>query len=546
MLEAIQNAYLLTPTFDSILVFLKNQELVVFRMNYSIINEIFSLSCESNVPGISFSNDSIREIPTHIENSHLIFYSPTFDLQNEFIKDSKIIKNVSTSYQFKKEGNLLIYNDLVKEAAFLYNKTIKVEKEPARLKIVVKEYEIENKNHITPIKSNYFNSLYQKSWRKDPTLENLKNFSVSSSKYNDELIEKVKKMFKDRVNVYLYLGLSNCTEDLKEKIKKLHTIIFNDSNGFEKDLFSKEIDSLEYKGIEIIRNFYKKLNGLPNDCFYYEKKFFFILIDHKNKEMINSFIKSYEALMHLPSKEFSKGERIEILTEHSNFNNLVSLVTIPRFFDFEWSPKLSSGHKAYLQLYSRIYNAIKINTKRKENDNILILIDEGELYFHPEWQRTYIDKLVEFIKALYDNFGKKVNYKVILSSHSPFVVADLPKENIILLGEKNRQLTNTFGANIYSLYKNSFFLKSSLGEFAQNKIKKTIDDLNGEDFLPAERIAEIEYIISSIGEPLIKDKLESMYLKKIGKVEKLRMLDEKIRTLQLEKKKLQSLGEDND
>ena len=78
---------------------------------------------------------------------------------------------------------------------------------------------------------------------------------------------------------------------------------------------------------------------------------------------------------------------------------------------------------------------------------------------------------------------------------------------------------------ILNLFKNSFFLKSSLGEFAQNKIKETIDDLSGEASLSADRITAIKYIISSIGEPLIKDKLESMYLKKIGKAEKLRILE---------------------
>jgi hypothetical protein len=59
-------------------------------------------------------------------------------------------------------------------------------------------------------------------------------------------------------------------------------------------------------------------------------------------------------------------------------------------------------------------------------------------------------------------------------------------------------------------------------------------------------ITEIKYIISSIGEPLIKDKLDGMYSKKIDKAEKLRILDEKIQALQIEKEKLQSLGEDND
>lgn len=540
LLEAIKKAYLLKLKSDSnssILVFLKGEEFLVFKLNY----DFTTLSCVSKVTKINFSNENIKEIPKEIKNSHLIFYSPVFDFQNEFEKD-KIIKDVSTSFLFHKDGNLLIYKDLVREADFLYNTKIKVEKEPTLLKIVVKKYESKNENDIKSFNSNYFNSLCQRGLSEYTELEQLKVTAKHSPKFR----EKVKKLFKNRMNDYLYLGLSNCTKDLKNKFEELHTIIFNDSNNFEKDLFSNDIDSLEYKGIEIIRNFYTTLNNLPNECFYYEKDSSYILIEHKNKEIINSFITVYEALMNLPSKEFSTGERIEVVTEHSNLNNVTSIMTIPRIFEFEWTPKLSSGEKAYLQLYSRIYNAINDNTKLENNDSLLILIDEGELYFHPEWQRTYIDTLEKFIKALYDNFGTKVNYKIILTSHSPFVVSDLPKENIIMLGEEQGELNNTFGANIYSLFKNSFFLKSSLGEFAQNKIKEVINDLSKEFSLSAERLSEIKYIISSIGEPLIKDKLDGMYSKKIDKAEKLRILDEKIQALQIEKEKLQSLGEDND
>ncbi|WP_198595525.1 hypothetical protein, partial [Vibrio lentus] len=53
---------------------------------------------------------------------------------------------------------------------------------------------------------------------------------------------------------------------------------------------------------------------------------------------------------------------------------------------------ISSGHKAFLNLYSSIYNEIK-NTKR----TTLICIDEGDLYFHPKWQISFFSELLSII-----------------------------------------------------------------------------------------------------------------------------------------------------
>ncbi|WP_373212955.1 hypothetical protein [Fusobacterium mortiferum] len=98
-------------------------------------------------------------------------------------------------------------------------------------------------------------------------------------------------------------------------------------------------------------------------------------------------------------------------------------------------------------------------------------------------------------------------------------MGDLPEKNIIFLNQNNQssQLTKTFGSNIYDLFKDNFLLESCFGEFSRKKIKKVIDLLskNKEDKYNTEEIekniTEIEFIIDSIGEPLIKNRLERMY-----------------------------------
>ncbi len=556
LLEFVQKSYT-TNLKKSILIFEKNGKICVYDKRCEIPSLSFELYCESCVNSIEFNNSNIIRDSLITENTHILFYSPIFDLKYTSNENKKIeyLKDISTMNLFNKKNRELYYDDLVKEADFLYNKTIKIEKEPVNLEIKIlndldenpiKVFNLEYLEGLKQILSTKHEEL-KKSYGIYEAIQNTPVFNKNKEKI---FKEKVKEYFKIKMNIHIYRGINNCSLGIKIKINELHEKYFRNKENFESDILSindKFFDEKYY--FHEIKNFYELINSISYDCFHFENEEVSIRIEHKDKKMVKKVIEVYENLIYLQPKGFkgrTKGRRVEIINEGLVVDNMTAEMTIPKFLDFEWTPKLSTGERAYLQLYSRIYGAIKKNGTRKNKDHILILIDEGELYFHPEWQREYIYKLNMFLKALSKNFNIETTYKIVLTSHSPFVVADLPKDNIILLGEEQGELQNTFGANIYSLFKNSFFLKSSLGEFAQNKIKETIDDLSGEASLSADRITAIKYIISSIGEPLIKDKLESMYLKKIGKAEKLRILEEKIHALQLEKEKLQSSGEDND
>ncbi len=164
-------------------------------------------------------------------------------------------------------------------------------------------------------------------------------------------------------------------------------------------------------------------------------------------------------------------------------------------FDFSWDVILSTGEESMLSLYSSFFSVAILANKEKDpsskyeqSRNILILIDEGEVGFHPEWQRKYLKYLIDFIPQIYPD--KQI--QIILTTHSPFLASDLPKENIIFLkkGKKGEMLSDgadaegkcilvnglskekTFAANIHTLLSDSFFLEGGLiGEFASGKIK---------------------------------------------------------------------------
>ncbi|MET0572150.1 MAG: hypothetical protein ABWZ79_12045 [Pedobacter agri] len=115
---------------------------------------------------------------------------------------------------------------------------------------------------------------------------------------------------------------------------------------------------------------------------------------------------------------------------------------------------------------------------------INIVFDEIELYFHPAFQRSFIKRLREALQQLY--LGHKTtitNLNIMFLTHSPFILSDIPKDNISMLEVdkvKGKSVasapdTQTFAANINELLAGSFFLEGTLmGEYAEEKVNDLI------------------------------------------------------------------------
>lgn len=148
-------------------------------------------------------------------------------------------------------------------------------------------------------------------------------------------------------------------------------------------------------------------------------------------------------------------------------------------------------------------------------NNLILCIDETELFLHPDWQKKFINFLVNLFKE------SRYRRQILISSHSPFVLSDLPKENVIFLenGEQKEPFgenEQTFGANIHTLLSHGFFMKDGLmGEFAKEKINEIIKNLNNEEYqINQKQKKQLLFTINSIGEDFLKSKLLDMYYKK--------------------------------
>lgn len=189
---------------------------------------------------------------------------------------------------------------------------------------------------------------------------------------------------------------------------------------------------------------------------------------------------------------------------------------------------LSSGEQHLLHsIQSILYHILNIDSVWKSRTNkikyeyINIILDEIELYFHPEFQRVFLSELRNSIKNLKIDNIRGIN--IIFCTHSPFILSDIPKECTLKLDDGKIQENfkeNTFGANIHDLLDDDFYLsKGFMGEFAKGKILSLInhlDDSNKDkvrDDYKWDEKNSFEFI-QIIGEPILKGTLRELYFQK--------------------------------
>jgi energy-coupling factor transporter ATP-binding protein EcfA2 len=180
--------------------------------------------------------------------------------------------------------------------------------------------------------------------------------------------------------------------------------------------------------------------------------------------------------------------------------------------------KLSTGENNIIQLFARFYNIWRDFPNQYgciwDADDILFLIDEAEANFHPEWQRQYIKMLICWIELIMKKLGrdKTPMFQIILSTHSPFVACDLPNGNMVRLrckgrdGAKSAYIPKTgsknigIGAYVVDLLKGDFFVKSLLGEFAEDNINALIKEMRKKRKLSAKS----QFIFDELGDKFLK------------------------------------------
>lgn len=445
----------------------------------------------------------------------IINLSKTFLISNEDTLDSffwsEMSKNIEFVLKFKNEVEIEEYIKLPEQIRFnfLFEKGF------------VSEYDFIN--DLAKLGSNYYKSnlidavIYS-------TLEKLEYC------YH-QLVEKKYYIDFDRVYYYLFFSKNNFLEIVKKIIEELPDIVQLKQKNQEIDLEIKSKKKIQNRSYQVFlddrqedieENLYIK-SGLS-------KKEKIEIVENMDLKLVNNFVNSLEEWGRL--LEYFSGFYAES-SSNSLFENSIrgvvstnDLYNLDEFYqtsDFNWEDSidifyswrsLSSGENAFLSLFSRLYSSI-LDLK----EDVILIIDEGDMSFHPEWQQKWVYILTNVIQKVFSD----INFQIIITTHSPFILSDLPSRNILLLNNnqkvEERDLNLSFGSNIQELLSHKFFITSGLtGEFAKRKINNTIDDLIIGEKIDNSFLKESNTIINMIGEPLVRKKAHDLYTEKANNI----------------------------
>lgn len=323
---------------------------------------------------------------------------------------------------------------------------------------------------------------------------------------------------------------------------------------------------LVYKTIRVIENYPDFIAGglkdyeIPHFFFHDEvrkrnvQKWFNAIEKDINKDKSHLTIKLRQCLYYLKhqksakllSEGCAKNAEIKRFLTDSGFNryldcelyynaiedkNDVGSALPPPFFDFDFVisrdddsqyyllSRMSSGERQLLNSSSSVVYHLKNIAKSKAQGikiiyhNVNVILEEVELYFHPEYQRRFIKYLLEQIQNAHLPSDMAIN--LLFITHSPFILSDIPRQQVLFLkdGKMDRSMQeDTFAANIHTLLQNGFFLNSvPIGDFAKEKISEMFKILNKSESLSKLELEKLSKEIPLVSEPLLRGQLMRLY-----------------------------------
>jgi predicted ATP-binding protein involved in virulence len=139
-------------------------------------------------------------------------------------------------------------------------------------------------------------------------------------------------------------------------------------------------------------------------------------------------------------------------------------------------------------------------------DRALFILDEPESHFNPLWR-------VKFAQRLLGIPGERGKQEVIITTHAPFVPADLAREQVLIFSRDGKKLRaenptmETFGANFDRILEHCFGVQPPISQMARDQI---------EILLASDDVAEVEEALPRLGASVEKSFL-SDHLRQLKK-----------------------------
>jgi Fe-S cluster assembly ATPase SufC len=272
---------------------------------------------------------------------------------------------------------------------------------------------------------------------------NLKNFRIDNERfYNENSIERFRDILHPLIN------------DLIGMILNLTTQYRNRKNYNE--LWVKIFEN-KYEIIESLEKYFN--NSESKKVINYLE---FVVNEKKGIDWFKRDV------------EYSEGISKEFLEKLPGFIKIRITDKIGRKFE-----TLSFGERLLNHLFFKVLASIGEKKEYlKEFNTLNIIYDEFDVGMHPEMQRRFVKFLIAMLNFIKEKFYDIKQFNIILATHSPFILSDIPKENVIFLENgksvgKFDKNENSFGANIYDIFEKGFFLENSIGAYSEEIIKST-------------------------------------------------------------------------
>lgn len=247
------------------------------------------------------------------------------------------------------------------------------------------------------------------------------------------------------------------------------------------------------------------VNTINQKCLFNEAKGFFFFYLRDNLDGLSQFV----SLIY-NNREFLAARYFDVALSYDGGNDAM----------------MSSGEEKILYLMAEIYYSHIVEEKKFDNikSPTLYVLDEAELGLHPDWQRMF----VSYLMAFFDYYPQR-DIQILLTTHSPILLSDILRQDVVLLDKKDNltfvddKSKETFGTNIFELYRDSFFLNDGLmGNLAENKITEIVQAIENRRCLD-----NIALRISMIGDYQIRNYLTMKYAA-IDKNRAISLLEEQI------------------
>ena len=149
--------------------------------------------------------------------------------------------------------------------------------------------------------------------------------------------------------------------------------------------------------------------------------------------------------------------------------------------------------------YAKNIESVKNDATRIPYHHLNLIFDEAELYYHPEFQKSFVKRLLESIANCHLDKNEIKSINILIATHSPFILSNVLTQNSLYL-KKGRVASveqQTFGANYYDLLHNSFFLEDrAIGDIAATRIGEWVGRMRNNE--------NVDRLMPYVGDPMVK------------------------------------------